>query len=180
MITHFFYRQGLYGHIGEVETTVEPGLGIHIVGLPDTEAREVLLQVVTAMLSCGYHIPGKRITITVTGFGNYSREVCLGIAVSIIEATGQGTSRFPGAFYCGELGLDGSVRDYSAGLSRCAIKGRDPISPWATCLCAWASLSPVVYPNESGEGSDDVRENFIPIKHLKDVFVAPRPRDLFD
>ena len=88
MITLFFCRQGLYGTIGTVETTVEPGLGIHIVGLPDTEAREVLLQVVTAMLSCGYHIPGKRITITVKGLETYSREVCLSIAVSIIEATG--------------------------------------------------------------------------------------------
>ena len=46
-----------------VEVSVAPGIGIHMVGLPDVAVKESLLRVSTALLKCGYRIPGRKIVI---------------------------------------------------------------------------------------------------------------------
>lgn len=46
-----------------VETDVERGIGIHLVGMADTAVKESLLRVVTAMTALKYKVPGKKIVI---------------------------------------------------------------------------------------------------------------------
>ncbi len=99
----------------EIKTKITPGIGIHLVGLPDNRLRESLLRVATALQARGFSVPGKRITINVTpevSLTTYFLD--LPIALGIIAASGQG--ELPGLddyIIAGELGLDGSVRDIS-------------------------------------------------------------------
>lgn len=112
----------------EIKTEITPGIGIHLVGLPDDRIRESLLRVATAMQQKGFSVPGKRITINVTP--EVSQTACfldLPIAIGIIAASGQ--MELPGLddyIIAGELGLDGSVRDvsgrYAVELARRAVK----------------------------------------------------------
>lgn len=46
-----------------VETDMERGIGIHLVGLADTAVKESLLRILTALESLGYRVPGKKIVI---------------------------------------------------------------------------------------------------------------------
>ncbi len=99
----------------EIKTEITPGIGIHLVGLPDNRLKESLLRVATALQARGFSVPGKRITINVTP--EVSKAACfldLPIALGIIAASGQ--MELPGLddyIIAGELGLDGSVRDVS-------------------------------------------------------------------
>lgn len=49
-----------------VETDVERGIGIHLVGMADTAVKESLLRVVTAMTALKYKVPGKKIVINLS------------------------------------------------------------------------------------------------------------------
>ncbi|MBP9986666.1 MAG: magnesium chelatase, partial [Bacteroidales bacterium] len=46
-----------------VETDMSAGVGLYIVGLPDSAVKESLMRVVTALRSYGYIIPGKKVVI---------------------------------------------------------------------------------------------------------------------
>lgn len=84
-----------------VETTVEKGIGIHVIGIPDAAVKETLLRVVTAIQATGYDLPARKIIIRVEphgGAGMWSgafrpRECSeafdLAIALGILAATGQ-------------------------------------------------------------------------------------------
>lgn len=96
-----------------VETTINTGIGIHLVGLADIAVRESLLRTVTALQSYGYHIPGKKIVINLAP-ADLHKTGCsydLPIALAIIGASEQ-TQFLSQEKYlvAGELGLDGSVR----------------------------------------------------------------------
>lgn len=99
-----------------VKTEIVPGIGIHLVGLPDNRVRESLLRVVTALQAKGYSVPARKVVINISR--GVSKATCwfldLPIALGIIAASGQ--AELPGLddyIIAGELGLDGSVRDVS-------------------------------------------------------------------
>lgn len=109
-----------------VEVTVTKGIGIHLVGLPDIQAKELLLRVVTAMQNSGYHIPGQKIVINIqhavpvrVSDGMLKPEVCssfdLAVALGILIASKQlpepqFIKRDERVLFFGQLNLDGSVR----------------------------------------------------------------------
>lgn len=102
-----------------VETNIERGIGIHLVGLADTAVKESLLRTVTALQSLGYHIPGKRIVINLAPADLHKNGsgYDLPIAVSIIAASEQKVLPLAGRYLMtGELGLDGSVREIPGAL----------------------------------------------------------------
>ena len=49
-----------------VEVEITLGIGIHLVGLADAAVKESLLRTVTALQAMGFHIPGKKITISLS------------------------------------------------------------------------------------------------------------------
>lgn len=99
-----------------VECSVEPGIGIHLVGLADATVKESLLRVVTALQANGFTIPGKKIIINLApsdlrkeGSG-YDLAVALAL-VAASEQDGGCLSDLRDWLVIGELGLDGSVRE---------------------------------------------------------------------
>ena len=95
-----------------VEVEIMPGIGIHLVGLADAATKETLLRVITALQSCGYSIPGKKILINVAPRSLYKCEggLDLPIALGILKASGAVNIITEGLYFHGELGLDGSLR----------------------------------------------------------------------
>ena len=107
----------------KVECEITPGIGIHLVGLADMVVKESLLRVVTAVQSLGYGIPGKKVVINVQpAFRKMAVPASgldLPVAIALLVASGQlelkeGLDLKHITFY-GELGLDGSIRDYGHG-----------------------------------------------------------------
>lgn len=103
-----------------IEVQVTPGIGIHMVGLADTHVKESLLRIVTALQSCGYHIPGKKIVINIKRDASYVRRqhgegngwFDLPIALGILLASGQikaNEEEVSKTIFAGELRLDGKV-----------------------------------------------------------------------
>lgn len=96
-----------------VETTITPGIGIHLVGLADAAVKESLLRTITALQSLGYHIPGKRIVINLApaDLHKTGERYDLAIALGIIAASGQAelpeTDKW---LVLGEVALDGTLR----------------------------------------------------------------------
>ncbi len=96
-----------------VETNVDRGIGIHLVGMADTAVKESLLRVVTAMSSLGYKVPGKKIVINLapadlrkSGSG-YDLPIAAGI---ISSASDRALPFLDDYLIMGELSLDGGVR----------------------------------------------------------------------
>jgi len=102
-----------------VEITIEPGIGVHMVGLCDTAVKESLLRTITALQSIGFRIPGKKIVLNLApadlhknGSG-YDLPIAIGILAGSGQIEGSRHERF---MIMGELGLDGSVRDIQGAL----------------------------------------------------------------
>lgn len=98
-----------------VECAVTPGIGIHIVGIPDTAVKEALLRTVTALQACGYHIPGKKIIINIAPVASDAARGISGLDAAIAAAllTASGQEDLPlleEAVIAGELALDGRMR----------------------------------------------------------------------
>ena len=105
----------LHGHEGNaavVECSIQPGIGIHIVGLADVAIKESLLRTVTALQSLGYN-PGKKVIFNIlpqerNGGGSHHD---LALALTLIAASGQ--ENLPDIdqwLTVGETGLDGTLR----------------------------------------------------------------------
>lgn len=97
----------------KVECEITPGIGIHLVGLADQAVKESLLRTITAMQSCGYRIPGKKIVINLApsdlnkGGSSYD----LSIALGILAESGQAELPYiESLVVLGELCLDGQMR----------------------------------------------------------------------
>lgn len=119
-----------------VECSVEPGIGIVLVGLADAAVKESLLRTVTALQSNGYSIPGNKVIVNLVpvDLAKEGSAYDLPIALALIRASGQddlseamaevGGTRsllflndmkavlkdIDNWLIMGELGLDGSVR----------------------------------------------------------------------
>ena len=102
-----------------VETDISNGIGIQLVGLPDSAVRESLTRVLTAIRSYGYRIPGKKIVINLApaDIKKQGSSFDLAIAVTLICAmTETEPVRLKTHMFLGELALDGSIRDVPGAL----------------------------------------------------------------
>lgn len=95
-----------------VEVEMRDGLGIHLIGMADNAVKESLLRVVTALQSCGYRIPSKKIIINIapTFLHRNTSGFDLPIAIGILKESGQVHFSTNGLYIYGELGLDGTIR----------------------------------------------------------------------
>ena len=143
-----------------VETHVDLGIGIHLVGLADVAVKESLLRTMTALVTLGYRIPGKRIVINMApaDLRKNGSLYDVPIAVSIVAATGQ--MELPNIekyLILGELGLDGSIR---------AIPGALPCTEFAKRN----GFEGIILPEESALEAVDFKDfNVFGVASLKDV-----------
>lgn len=101
------------------EVNIAPGIGIHLVGLADAAVKESLLRTITALQSCGYRIPGKKIVINLAPADMHKKGsgYDLPIAIGIIAASRQRELPLLKDFIImGELGLDGAVKEIPGAL----------------------------------------------------------------
>lgn len=122
-----------------VEVSITPGVGIFIVGLPDSAVRESLLRVTTAMQRNGYVIPGRKTVVNMApaDIRKEGSGYDAAIAVAMLAASGQMYFPHPERFLIlGELSLDGTLR---------RVKGALPIAVKA----AEMGYDSVVFPRES-------------------------------
>jgi magnesium chelatase family protein len=105
---------GAIGHPVSVEVHVSNGLpGFTIVGLPDAAVREARDRVRAAILSSGLPWPLRRVTVNLapSGVRKGGAGLDLPIAVGLLVAAGElSPSSTDGLAFCGELGLNGSLR----------------------------------------------------------------------
>jgi magnesium chelatase family protein len=105
---------GAVGRPVSVEVHVSNGLpGFTIVGLPDAAVREARDRVRAAILSSGLPWPMRRITANLapSGVRKGGAGLDLPIAVGLLVAAGELTPECTeGLAFCGELGLNGSLR----------------------------------------------------------------------
>jgi magnesium chelatase family protein len=107
----------LHGAVGQpvsVEVHVSNGLpGFTIVGLPDTSVREARDRVRAALLSSGFAWPLRRTVVNLapSGIRKGGAGLDLPIAVGLLVAAGElPPACTNGLAFCGELGLNGSLR----------------------------------------------------------------------
>ena len=105
---------GAVGRPVSVEVHVSNGLpGFTIVGLPDAAVREARDRVRAAILSSGLPWPLRRVTVNLapSGVRKGGAGLDLPIAVGLLVAAGELTPGcIEGLSFCGELGLNGSLR----------------------------------------------------------------------
>ncbi len=129
-----------------VETDIDHGIGVHLVGLADIAVKESLLRTFTAMQALGFRIPGRKIVINLAPADMHKSGsgYDLPIAIGIMAASGQyemeGADKY---LIMGELGLDGSVR---------GIEGALPFVEYAVR----AGLRGVILPADSALEAVDI------------------------
>lgn len=156
---------GIESPIVTVEVHVSNGLpSLSIVGLPEASVKESKDRVRSALLSSGFQIPPKRITVNLAPADLPKSGGCydLPIAIGILIATGQLDSPgIEGFEFIGELALNGEVR---------AIKGALP-----SLLAAHAASRMCILPegNEAeamlSQSASDLSANFVLIGDLKEA-----------
>ena len=105
---------GAVGRAVSVEVHVSNGLpGFTIVGLPDAAVREARDRVRAAVLSSGLPWPLRRVTVNLapSGVRKGGAGLDLPIAIGLLVAAGElSPACTEGLAFCGELGLNGSLR----------------------------------------------------------------------
>ncbi|MBQ0024602.1 MAG: YifB family Mg chelatase-like AAA ATPase [Bacteroidales bacterium] len=128
-----------------VEMDISPGIGIHLVGLPDSAVRESLLRVVTALTSYGFSIPGRKLVVNLApaDIRKEGSSYDLAIALGILAVSGQVKMPLCEDFIVvGELSLDGKVRP---------VPGSLPIA----CHAKDSGFKGCIFPQASaGEAAD--------------------------
>ncbi|MCF0165707.1 MAG: YifB family Mg chelatase-like AAA ATPase [Bacteroidales bacterium] len=109
-----------------VEASTSRGIGIHIVGLPDSSVKESLLRVISAMECYGFHFPGWKLVINMAPAD--IRKEGSGFDAAIAIATLLATKELPplsaeNFLIVGELALDGGMRPVS-GILPIAVQAR--------------------------------------------------------
>lgn len=67
----------------KIEVSIQQGIGIHFIGVPDSYVREGLLRIVTALQALGYHFPGRKVVINVVA--EWPKDECM-IHWELLEA----------------------------------------------------------------------------------------------
>ncbi len=99
-----------------IEINHMPGIGLHVVGMPDAKVKETLLRVITGLQALGYHIPGEKIIINIAydlpayTDRNAFRWELLDYAIALGLMRVLGTPCHTGKYYVGEMALDGTIR----------------------------------------------------------------------
>lgn len=127
-----------------VETDISSGIGIQLVGLPDSAVKESLTRVLTAIRSYGYRVPGKRIVINLApaDIKKQGSAFDLAIAVTLICAiTETEPQKLQDHMFLGELALDGSIRDVPGALP-ITVYARD--NGFAGCVLPYESAKEAV------------------------------------
>lgn len=131
-----------------VELDLSAGVGLHLVGLPDSAVRESLLRVMTALGSYGFRIPGKKVVVNLapadirkegTGYD-------LAIAVGLLAVSEQiSVPAINDYILVGELALDGTLR---------AVPGALPIAVHA----AASGFRGCIFPRQSALEAADITD----------------------
>ncbi len=106
----------------EVEVNISPGLGMFLVGLPDSAVRESQERIRSAFENSALKMPGKKVVVNLApaDIKKEGSALDLTIATAILAATGQVNSdSLADYIIMGELSLDGTVKP---------IKGALPIA----------------------------------------------------
>lgn len=117
---------GVHARTITVEVSVELGVNIFMVGLPDNAVKESHHRIDTALKSVGYRIPGKKIVINLApaDIRKEGAAYDLTLAIGILAASGQilpdKTEQF---IIMGELSLDGTIHPVK-GILPIAIQAR--------------------------------------------------------
>jgi magnesium chelatase family protein len=109
-----------------VEVHLANGLpALSIVGLPEAAVRESKDRVRSALITCGFEFPNRRITVNLApaDLPKEGGRFDLPIALGILKASGQLKADLDAYEFAGELGLDGSLRPV-AGVLPMAIHTR--------------------------------------------------------
>ena len=110
-----------------VETNIQPGVNIFLVGLPDNAVKESQQRISAALKNNGYKIPGKSIVINMApaDIRKEGSAYDLTIAVGILAASEQILSEKVGDYIImGELSLDGGLQPIR-GVLPIAIQARE-------------------------------------------------------
>ncbi len=133
---------GIEGIPLDVEVDIGTGLpAFNIVGLPDAAVQEARERVRAAVRNAGFEFPLRRITVNLAP-ADVRKEgpiYDLPIAVAVLVASGQVTTRFDDVALLGELSLDGHLRHANGVLPLAA-------------MCVQAGIPRVIVP------ADDVAE----------------------
>lgn len=117
---------GIQATIISTEVNISGGTHYFVVGLPDSAVKESLLRVEAAIMTCGYHMPRRKIVVNLAP-ANMRKEGSsfdLAIATGILGASGQVNSDlFDQYVILGEVSLDGKLQPIKGALS-IAIQAR--------------------------------------------------------
>ena len=106
-----------------IEVHVDNGIGYHLVGLPDNAIKESNYRIAAALLTNGYKIPGKKLTLNMApaDLRKEGAAYDLPLAMGILLATEQIKQRFNPEDYLmmGELSLDGQLQPIRGALPIC-------------------------------------------------------------
>lgn len=117
---------GVNAYTVTVEVSVEPGMTFTLVGLPDNAVKESQSRIESAIVQCGFRIPGRKIVINMApaDIRKEGSAYDLTIALGILAANGDIQSEKIGDYVImGELSLDGSLRPIK-GVLPIAIEAR--------------------------------------------------------
>ncbi|MFV0530720.1 MAG: YifB family Mg chelatase-like AAA ATPase [Flavobacteriales bacterium] len=109
-----------------VEVNIDQGIGYHLVGLPDNAVRESSYRITSALETCGYKMPRKKIVINMApaDLRKEGAAYDLTLATGILAASGQILSHELNQYIImGELSLDGSLQPIK-GVLPIAIQAR--------------------------------------------------------
>jgi len=119
---------GVDAPLVSVETHVANGLpAFALVGLPEAAVRESRERVRAALLTCGYEMPPRRITVNLApaDLPKEGGRFDLAIALGLLVATGQVPAQhLAGYEFLGELALSGQLRPVP-GVLPAAVRARD-------------------------------------------------------
>ena len=117
---------GVEAVVVTVEVDLSTGIGIHLVGLPDSAVRESLLRVITALTSYGFRIPGRKLVVNLAPAdlrkegSAYDLAIALGVLAVSEQVPLQDCDRY---VIMGELALDGRIRPVN-GVLPAALQAR--------------------------------------------------------
>lgn len=137
---------GVDAVIVTVEVDLSKGVGIHLVGLPDSAVRESLLRVVTALNSYGFHVPGRRLVVNLAPAdirkegSAYDLAIALGILAVSEQIPVENSEQY---IIMGELALDGRLR---------TVPGALPVALQARS----EGFRYCIFPTESAQEAADV------------------------
>ena len=118
---------GVEAVIVTVEVDLSMGIGIHLVGLPDSAVRESLLRVITALTSYGFRIPGRKLVVNLApaDIRKEGSAYDLAIALGMLAVSEQVRLVDCESYVImGELALDGRIRPVN-GVLPVALQARE-------------------------------------------------------